>query len=264
VDRMRNFFSSLGGPQNVREGYAVDGTPMYGSDHRCFLAMASTLFVHSNDSEERQQWWQALAGASAPTDYFCAALRMMALLFNSGIMTAAFTPPPPPAPPPSPSKFACDSTSQQCLQDSAGTYTSKSACEDECLPPSPPSPSGGFRCSKSQQRCVADEQGIYPNRTACELECSPNYVCKSNQCVQDPHGTYPTYKTCYDSCHTGTCSNKPWAQCGGATWSGATCCPPGYSCFKQNEFFSQCCPGGKCHSAAAPAWLARARSSALA
>ncbi|TGJ87129.1 hypothetical protein E0Z10_g1591 [Xylaria hypoxylon] len=38
-----------------------------------------------------------------------------------------------------------------------------------------------------------------------------------------------------------TCAQQ-WSQCGGATWSGATCCISGSSCVAQNEHYSQCLP----------------------
>lgn len=31
-----------------------------------------------------------------------------------------------------------------------------------------------------------------------------------------------------------------WAQCGGKQWTGSTSCESGYSCVKQNEYYSQC------------------------
>ena len=144
VKKMLSFFGSIGGPGNVREGYSVDGTPLYGQarlhlcsrsclpapgrlcsalpvdlspriasieprpnglssaladvlptphrspllcppgiahpssaltqDRRCFLAMASTLFVHHPSESVRAQWWQALV-ETQPTDYYCASLR---------------------------------------------------------------------------------------------------------------------------------------------------------------------------------------------
>ncbi|KAH6623951.1 1, 4-beta cellobiohydrolase [Chaetomium tenue] len=35
-----------------------------------------------------------------------------------------------------------------------------------------------------------------------------------------------------------------WSQCGGNGWSGATCCASGSTCTKQNDWYSQCLPGG--------------------
>jgi cellulose 1,4-beta-cellobiosidase len=35
-----------------------------------------------------------------------------------------------------------------------------------------------------------------------------------------------------------------WSQCGGKDWKGATCCASGTSCVAQNEWYSQCIPGG--------------------
>ncbi|GAA5915963.1 hypothetical protein JCM6882_000193 [Rhodosporidiobolus microsporus] len=34
-----------------------------------------------------------------------------------------------------------------------------------------------------------------------------------------------------------------WGQCGGQTWTGATCCPSGYYCSYSGPYYSQCVPG---------------------
>jgi hypothetical protein len=34
-----------------------------------------------------------------------------------------------------------------------------------------------------------------------------------------------------------------WGQCGGTQWTGATTCVSGYTCVKQNDYYSQCQPG---------------------
>jgi len=38
----------------------------------------------------------------------------------------------------------------------------------------------------------------------------------------------------------GACPSKGYSQCGGKNWDGATCCPTGWSCKRQNEWYSQC------------------------
>jgi cellulose 1,4-beta-cellobiosidase len=35
-----------------------------------------------------------------------------------------------------------------------------------------------------------------------------------------------------------------WTQCGGNGWQGSTCCASGSTCVKQNDWYSQCLPGG--------------------
>ena len=35
------------------------------------------------------------------------------------------------------------------------------------------------------------------------------------------------------------CSNKPYAQCGGTTWKGETCCPDGWACTGSGYYY-QC------------------------
>jgi len=39
------------------------------------------------------------------------------------------------------------------------------------------------------------------------------------------------------------CVSQPWQQCGGKSWSGATCCTQGLKCTSINEWYSQCEPG---------------------
>jgi hypothetical protein len=43
-----------------------------------------------------------------------------------------------------------------------------------------------------------------------------------------------------------TCTNVAYAQCGGKSWTGKTCCPPYQGaqqiCHVESEWYSQCCP----------------------
>ena len=44
-----------------------------------------------------------------------------------------------------------------------------------------------------------------------------------------------------DSSRSGDdCSNAAWDQCGGTGFGGDSCCPAGYNCTYQNEWFSGC------------------------
>ena len=47
-----------------------------------------------------------------------------------------------------------------------------------------------------------------------------------------------------------------YGQCGGVGWTGATTCVSGYYCFEQNDYYSQCIPGGELSNTAS-AILAR-------
>jgi len=38
------------------------------------------------------------------------------------------------------------------------------------------------------------------------------------------------------------CKNQAYAQCGGASFTGETCCPSGSTCHVSNEYYSQCIP----------------------
>jgi len=48
------------------------------------------------------------------------------------------------------------------------------------------------------------------------------------------------------------CTNAAQAQCGGSAWTGATCCPDGYTCTVQNPYYSQCLPSSRAEVAATP------------
>merc|ERR1711988_1645418 len=105
--------------------------------------MLSTLYVHSDDDDARSAFWAALTAAD-PSDYFCDSLRMVALVFGSGIMTPTFVSLPPPS------------------------------------PPSPPPPSSAYTCSAGQ--CIASKGGFFSNATACHASCFTRYAC--NQSTQ--------------------------------------------------------------------------------
>jgi len=48
---------------------------------------------------------------------------------------------------------------------------------------------------------------------------------------------------------SGTCSTAKYAQCAGKGFTKAVCCPSGFTCTKQSDFYSQCMP------TAAPNWF---------
>ena len=39
--------------------------------------------------------------------------------------------------------------------------------------------------------------------------------------------------------------SSAYGQCGGQGWTGATTCVSGYYCSEQNDYYSQCIPGGE-------------------
>ena len=206
VEKMLAFFDRQGGASQIKTGYSLAGSgrPLGGNDQGCFLAMASTLYVHSADSGARSTFWAALTAAD-PSDYFCDALRMLALVFNTGLMTPTFHPPAPPS------------------------------------PPSPPPSPASFACSSGQ--CVPSSSGPFANATSCHVSCFTRYSCDhaSQTCAASSYGAYAGKDACLSVCRTAACSNKPYAQCGGTTWKGATCCPSGFHCSGQGYYY-QCVP----------------------
>ena len=207
VDKMLHFFDQGGGASQVKTGYQVSGSALGGTDSGCFLAMASTLYVHSADSAARAAFWQALR-ASDPSDYFCDALRMLAIVFNTGLQTIAFAPPPPPSPPPPsppPTPYACKS--RKCVKVPSGPFSNASSCHAACF--------AKYSCDHVSQTCAISSYGAYAGKSACESVC-----------------------------RTAACGNKPYGQCGGKTWKGETCCQDGFYC-KGSGYYYQCVPKTK-------------------
>merc|ERR1711965_1236746 len=46
----------------------------------------------------------------------------------------------------------------------------------------------------------------------------------------------------HDTVLQATCSNGPYSQCGATGYTGETCCPAGYQCHFDNEWWSACYP----------------------
>lgn len=167
--------------------------------------MASTLLVHSKDERLRNAYWAALQGADSD-GYFCASLRMVALVFGAGLFTEHYQPPSP-------------------------------------SPPTPPGPSFSYACSPSKAACVLSPEGGYANATACRKACVNTFACdqETQQCSQSPSGNFSSLSACNANCPSSACSNKPYAQCGGKTYHGETCCPEGFHCVGTN-YYLQCQP----------------------
>merc|ERR1712137_655440 len=51
----------------------------------------------------------------------------------------------------------------------------------------------------------------------------------------------PWHSRCVRVINDGPCTDL-WKQCGGAGWSGATCCAAGLTCKRYNDRYSQCAP----------------------
>ena len=66
---------------------------------------------------------------------------------------------------------------------------------------------------------------------------------KSVMCVYQTHSASPTPVTPPAPTPTPSeCTNIEYAQCGGKDWAGATCCPMGFSCEYEKEYYSECRP----------------------
>ena len=60
-----------------------------------------------------------------------------------------------------------------------------------------------------------------------------------SQAVYEPASSFPPPAAPSPPPSTGSCA-KLWAQCGGKTFKGATCCQTGSACQYQNSYYSQC------------------------
>merc|ERR1711881_572951 len=63
--------------------------------------------------------------------------------------------------------------------------------------------------------------------------------------INDPNtGSTNTNTNTDTSTAGGTCA-AAWAQCGGQSFEGPTCCVSGYSCVASSQWYSQCKPARK-------------------
>lgn len=52
-----------------------------------------------------------------------------------------------------------------------------------------------------------------------------------------------TFSAVVAAATTAAAQNSAYSQCGGQNWSGSTTCVSGFTCQRQNEYYSQCLPG---------------------
>jgi len=115
--------------------------------------------------------------------------------------------------------------------------------------PLTPSAQVAYTCTSGQ--CVQQPGGLFSNATACHASCFTRYACEHNSqtCSISSYGAYAGKDACLSICRTAACTNYPYAQCGGTTWKGLTCCPSGYECHGQGYYF-QCVPSSSSVEAA--------------
>ncbi|KAF3149592.1 hypothetical protein TWF594_010698 [Orbilia oligospora] len=80
--------------------------------------------------------------------------------------------------------------------------------------------------------------------------CVTGYWCSKSsdyysQCIPgtDPNSSSTTSTSTSSTSAAPTPRAAAYAQCGGATWTGATTCVDGYWCSKSSDYYSQCVPG---------------------
>jgi len=108
-----------------------------------------------------------------------------------------------------------------------------SQCVTIMPPPSPAAATGS--CSAEFGQCGGSS---WAGPDCCEdgLECVANDAFYS-QCLKQL-STVPAAPNAVgaDGC------GMSWAQCGGATWNGTSCCTEDHTCVVQSEYYSQCMP----------------------
>jgi len=108
------------------------------------------------------------------------------------------------------------------------------------LAPGLPGPSG--TCSSAWEQCG----GLHWTGATC---CSDGQNCTAHnmyysQCVPRATASVPTPAPTAVPAKPEPSGRCPaaWEQCGGAAWSGATCCAGGHECTVRNPWYSQCTP----------------------
>lgn len=94
--RLLSQFFSAQGAASIQNGYTLDGQPIHATEtslactEMCFVVTAaSALVAGSSDEGHRAAFWNETARVPDATQscYFCDALRLLSLLFTSGMMT---------------------------------------------------------------------------------------------------------------------------------------------------------------------------------
>ena len=106
-----------------------------------------------------------------------------------------------------------------------GSTTKSGPSPPTPTPPSPP-PAHPYRCHARKGQCVASPLGN-KSKKDCEASCKKSAA--AVEVVEEEH----TAKTC---------PTKPWMQCDGASFVGASCCPMGLECVERTAEFHQCVP----------------------
>jgi len=92
-------FFSKQGAATMQNGYTIKGEPLLTTDtdnactESCFVTTAAaTLVAGSSDTSFRDSFWNVSAQtpSASQTCYFCEALRLISLLFTSGLMMEPF------------------------------------------------------------------------------------------------------------------------------------------------------------------------------
>jgi len=93
------FFSAQGGAAKIQNGYTLEGEPLHTTDtdnactESCFITMAAAaVMVDDNATDEvKADFWKtsvSIVTQEKQSCYYCDALRMLSLLFTSGLMHA--------------------------------------------------------------------------------------------------------------------------------------------------------------------------------
>ncbi|HEX8694918.1 MAG TPA: glycosyl hydrolase family 8 [Longimicrobium sp.] len=85
LDRMNAFFAGQGAA-GIKEGYELNGTPLYFAHKAVFVATAAAGALHSASATYRADMWTETVSRADSSGYFNNVLRLLSILFMSGNM----------------------------------------------------------------------------------------------------------------------------------------------------------------------------------
>lgn len=138
------------------------------------------------------------------------------------------TPPSPAPTPPAQQMYACDISTNTCVESPSGAYQSKDECTRECVTT--------YVCDTTNFACtsVSGPQGTYKNKDDCTAKCVQTYDCdtSSGTCVKNAGigGKHKSKDDCVSSCFK-DCPAQASAKAIKATCAcGPDTCKPGSFC----------------------------------
>jgi len=135
---------------------------------------------------------------SPPTRYACNTSTWQCVINSSGPYTSLSTCQAN-CQAPAPTRYACNTNTYQCYQSTSGPYTSYNDCANACQ-----APITRYTCNTYTWQCIADNSGPYTSLSTCQNNCiaQTRYSCNYStyQCYQTTSGAYTSYNDCANAC----------------------------------------------------------------